>query len=92
MRRRLRDELLNETLFLVDLALKFYPVLSLLRRLFMPCCANGAMAMAMGSWQFCDNLLCSKSLPRHLHSPFQFNTLKSSGSEKVGQVRILRMS
>jgi hypothetical protein len=32
------------------------------------------------------NLLGSKSFPGHLRSPFQFNTLISSGSEKAGQV------
>jgi hypothetical protein len=32
------------------------------------------------------NLLSSKSLPGHLLSPFQFNTLISSVSEKAGQV------
>jgi ornithine carbamoyltransferase len=30
----------------------------------------------------------SKSFPGHLLSPFQFNTLISSGSEKAGQVKV----
>ena len=34
------------------------------------------------------NLLAHKSFPGHVLSPFQFETLKSSGSEKAGQVRI----
>jgi hypothetical protein len=36
------------------------------------------------------NLLRRKSYPCHLLSPFQFNTLISSGSEKAGQVSLLR--
>ena len=32
-----------------------------------------------------NNLFISRSFPGHLFSPFQFNTLISSGSEKAGQ-------
>ena len=36
--------------------------------------------------QLRHNLLSQKSLPCHLLSPFQSNTLISAGSEKAGQV------